>query len=111
MGRAGDISRIIDRNSSKKLYSHLTTWESVINRSKNKMMNSIGFNALTPFEGDEGLYMRSCEINKTNIKELKPYYNTDFDFESNRYFFETLNAGAFTMSYKEFVNKLKSTTN
>lgn len=64
-------------------------------------MNSIGQLYLDPIAGDEYLFLRSYEITKPLAKKIKSIYNFDFDFEKNRYFFETLNANDFTMSYEE----------
>jgi cold shock CspA family protein len=70
--------------------------------------DSIGFNFLTPLNGDEDLFFKSYELTEKIYKKIKDSYNFKFEFQKNRYFFETLNASDFTMSYQDLVSSIKT---
>lgn len=91
------VINVYDKKSNKLKYR-------ILNPEFEK--NSIGQIYLNPIEGDEYLFLRSYEITKPLAKKIKYIYNFDFDFEKNRYFFETLNAEDFTMSYEELKDLL-----
>lgn len=76
-------------------------------RILNTEFNNSGFafHNLKPIEGDEHIYLMSYEITKeiANDYVLWTELPLEFNFEKHRYFFETLNADAFSFPYNELL--------